>query len=273
MLMSFEDALNDFKPKDESELLVGYDKSGEIYGHSFLEKGSLIIGGTTGAGMAVMTSQMILSGMFNYNPEELQFAFYDPSRVEYGEYKDSPFTINKIMSEADEFKAFLKDLDVQIKERSELFADVNVSNIKEYNAYAKKNDLEVLSAIITLVDRIEDFMASTKNADEYISRIAMKSSSFGIYFIIKASIVRNEVITGRLKASIPNRIALMLSSEMESQNLIGEPGAESLKKHGDMVYMNVLEEDSRKSLQGTFVSDEQSKTIRDYAKEKYIEVK
>lgn len=273
MLMSFEDALNDFKPKDESELLVGYDKAGEVYGHSFLEKGSLIIAGTTGSGLSLVIEQMISSGMFNYNPEELQFAFYDPKKVEYNQYSNSPFAMNEIMTEPDEFKIFLNQLEVLIKERNEIFADVNVSNIKEYNAYAKKNDLEVLSAIITLVDRIEDFMASTKNADEYISRIAMKSSSFGIYFIIKASIVRNEVITGRLKASIPNRIALMLSSEMESQNLIGEPGAESLNKHGDMVYMNVLEEDSRKSLQGTFVPDEQSKTIRDYAKEKYIEVK
>lgn len=273
MLMSFEDALNDFKPKDESELLVGYDKAGEVYGHSFLEKGSLIIAGTTGSGLSLVIEQMISSGIFKSSPKDLQFAFYDPKKVEYNQYSNSPFAMNEIMTEPDEFKIFLNQLEVLIKERNEIFADANVANIKQYNAYARRSGIEPLPVIITVADAISEFVLSEENADKYITRIAMKSKSFGIYFIIGTSLVRHKIISGRLKETIPNRIALMLSSEMESQNLIGEPGAESLNKHGDMVYMNVLEEDSRKSLQGTFVSDEQSKTIRDYAKEKYIEVK
>lgn len=273
MLMKFEDALNNFKPKDESELLIGYDKTGEVFGHSFLENGSLIMAGATGSGMFVTINQMVVSGVFNADPKTLQFSFYDPKKMGYHKYSNST---HKVMTEPDGFKDYLIQLERLLDERIEMFANANVTDIKEYNEHAKDEGKDTMPIIITVADEIADYIFRFRNrgkgGDEYISRIAEKSRAYGIYFIICTQTPRREVLPGRLKATIPNRIALMLYNEMESQSLIGETGAESLKPHGDMIYVNEFKE-SKKSLQGTFVSEEQITTICDYAETKYSEVK
>lgn len=264
MEMNLTDALNEFEPKEETELLIGYDENGGLKSHHF-RKGSLLVAGITGSGKTITIHQLILSGMFNWEPQSLQFALYDPKQVEYGVYKDSPHLLGGIMTKHEEFSEHLKCLKTYVEERADIFNKIGVHNIDGYNKYAKENDVDVLPNIITIVDEMAEFTFRASDYEkELLANILQKSSPFGIHFVIGTQTPRKEVITGQLRALVDNRLVMMVANDKESHLMMGEAGAELLEGKGQFYYINSDRHKSDEILQSTFVSDENVRGLCDY---------
>ncbi|MFG0935159.1 FtsK/SpoIIIE domain-containing protein, partial [Staphylococcus sp. 231237_7MaSpsaltlick] len=196
----------------------------------------LLIVGQTGSGKSLTMSQMILSGMFNKSPKDIQFAFYDPTRVEYLEYKNSPFLMKDIMCHTEELEEHLIELTDILDKRMKQLVDTKTIDIERYNKYARENDLEQLPYIITVIDEIAVPSCESPEIQEQLVRIMQNSRSVGIYFIIGTQTPNRNVINGTLKANIPNRIAMKVFGKKESMITIDEVGAEQLNGRGEMIY-------------------------------------
>ena len=96
---------------------------------------------------------------------------------------------------------------------------------------------------VIIVDELADLMmASAHEVEDAICRIAQLGRASGIHLIIATQSPRVDVITGLIKANIPSRIALTVSSAIDSRTIIDMGGAEKLLYNGDMLYMPVRRE-------------------------------
>lgn len=272
MEMNLTDALNEFEPKRESELLIGYNENGDLRSHNFKE-GNLLVAGTTGSGRPIAIHQLILSGMFNWKPQALQFALYDPKKVEYTVYKSSPHLFGGIIKEHEEFLGHLQCLEMYVNERANMFNKIGVHDIDGYNQYAKENEVDILPNIITIVDEMAEFTFRASDYDkELLASILQKSRPFGIHFVLGTQSPRKEVLTGQLRALVDNRLVMMVSNDEESHLMMGKAGAELLKGKGQFYYINSERYKNDEMLQSTFVSDESVRGLCEYFVSKNNEV-
>ncbi len=74
-----------------------------------------------------------------------------------------------------------------------------------------------------------------------------------------------DVITGLIKANISSRIALTVSSQVDSRTILDASGAEKLLGKGDMLY-NPIGASKPIRVQGCFITDEEVEALCDFVK-------
>jgi S-DNA-T family DNA segregation ATPase FtsK/SpoIIIE len=122
--------------------------------------------------------------------------------------------------------------------RYKLFSECNVRDLNGYNeTAAQSGGLEHLPRIVIAIDELADLMmAAAKEVEDSICRLAQMARAAGMHLIIATQRPTVDVITGLIKANIPSRIALTVSSQIDSRTIIDAAGAEKLLGQGDMLY-------------------------------------
>ena len=88
----------------------------------------------------------------------------------------------------------------------------------------------------------------------------------GMHLVIATQSPRADIITGLIKANIPSRISLKVSSPLESRIILDMQGAERLIGYGDMLYSpSGTSKPTR--IQGCWVSDREIKAVADFIKQ------
>jgi S-DNA-T family DNA segregation ATPase FtsK/SpoIIIE len=94
----------------------------------------------------------------------------------------------------------------------------------------------------------------------------------GMHLVIATQRPSVNVITGVIKANIPSRIALSVSSQIDSRTILDAAGAEKLLGNGDMLFSPVgISKPVR--VQGCFLSDEEVETVVKFIKSQSDEKK
>lgn len=75
-----------------------------------------------------------------------------------------------------------------------------------------------------------------------------------------------DVITGIIKANIPSRLSLFVSSQVDSRTILDTVGAEKLLGNGDMLF-NPVGMSKPVRIQGAFLSDEEIENVVSFIKE------
>ena len=104
-------------------------------------------------------------------------------------------------------------------------------NISEYTKAEMREYLEEL-------DDKEEANRPDANVELLITRLAQMARAVGIHLILATQRPSTDVITGLIKANFPSRIALTTASPVDSQIILGQPGAEKLNGKGDMLFMS-----------------------------------
>lgn len=118
-------------------------------------------------------------------------------------------------------------------------------NLKEYNTKFKAHRLDpnyghkFLPYIVVVIDEYGDLMMTAgKDIELPIARIAQLARAVGIHMIISTQSTRAEIITGKIKANFPARMAFRVSNEYESRIILDEGGASKLHGCGDMLMLH-----------------------------------
>lgn len=246
---------------------LGKDIAGKTVFCDVAKMPHLLIAGTTGSGKSVCMNSIIVSILYRAKPSEVKFLMIDPKKVEFSKYENIPHLLVPVVTDPRKASGALGWAVQEMLNRYQTFSDCGVRDIEGYNKYCKKNPgMEPMTKVVICIDELADLMmASPKEVEDSICRLAQMARAAGMHLIIATQRPSVDVITGLIKANISSRIALTVSSAIDSRTIIDTGGAEKLLGMGDMLY-SPIGANKPLRVQGCYISDEEVEELCEYIK-------
>ncbi|MDD4271625.1 MAG: DNA translocase FtsK 4TM domain-containing protein [Patescibacteria group bacterium] len=243
---------------------LGKDVSGKVWLDDLSKMPHLLVAGATNSGKSVCLNAIIVSLLYQNNPDDLRFIMVDPKRVELPVYNGVPHLLTPVITEVGKTINALKWCLNEMDRRFELLAKSGKRNIGSYNEMGK----DKMPFIIFIIDELADLMvAAGRDVEAGIIRLAQMARAVGIHLVLATQRPSVDVITGLIKANMPARIAFSVASGIDSRTILDSLGAEKLLGRGDMLF-TTAEISKPRRLQGAFVSDNEIKRIVNYIKDR-----
>ncbi|MEX0934812.1 MAG: DNA translocase FtsK [Candidatus Paceibacterota bacterium] len=270
--------------KSDKPLLISLGKgiSGNTRVADLGKAPHILIAGATGSGKSVTIHTLLNSLIYRNSPDMLKFIMVDPKRVELTLYDGIPHLLTPVITDAKKSILALKWTAKEMERRYDILQDHTVRDInsyhnnvlpklqKKYEKNKEKNEEPYLMPyIVVVIDELADLMtAYPRELESAIVRLAQMSRAVGIHLVLSTQRPSVNVITGLIKANIPTRIALQVSSQVDSRTILDGVGAEKLLGAGDMLYQSG---DMSKPvrLQSAFISEKEVKSVVQYLKDQY----
>ena len=290
--------LSDEKFKNSSKPLtiaLGRNISGKAVFGNLAKMPHCLVAGTTGSGKSVAIHAMITSLLYRNGPDDLKLILIDPKRVELTLYNNIPHLLTPVITEAKKTILALKWAAKEMDRRYDILESESVRDIESYhnNVFSKKKKttpsnsplsggeetgtspdkgrqegLDRLPYIVIIIDELADIMSLyPRELESAIVRLAQMSRAVGIHLILSTQRPEVNIITGLIKANIPARIALKVSSQVDSRTILDAGGAEKLLGAGDMLYSSGEAQPER--LQSAFISENEVKKVVKYLADAY----
>ncbi len=221
----------------ELPLILGVDIAGRHVILDLARAPHALIAGATGSGKSVCISNLILSLIYRFRPDELELVLIDPKIVEFAIYRDLPHLIHPVVTEPKQAVQALKWLVREMERRYSVLAEKSVRNLAGYNAKAVAEGFPKLPYIVLVIDELADLMmTAAQDVETPIARLAQMSRAVGIHTVLATQRPSVNVITGVIKANYPTRIAFQVASQIDSRTVLDGKGAEALQGRGDMLF-------------------------------------
>ncbi|MFA5283220.1 MAG: DNA translocase FtsK [Bacilli bacterium] len=270
-IVGFKDALKCMGPKDNGRTIIfGKDISGEFIKGNIEQFPHMLIAGTTGSGKSIFMHSIIMSLIMRNRPDEIKLLLIDPKKVEMTLYENEPHLLRPIVTDATEAKNALEKLVKEMDVRYSKFQDSHCQNIKQYNEYAKENDLPIMPYIVIIFDEYADISENCKEIQRPVVMIAQKARAAGIHMIISTQRPSVDIINGVIKSNLPTKVALAVSSDTDSLVILDRKGAETLLGYGDMlVSCTSVARNTFLRLQGCFVDNKEIFSVVNFLKKEW----
>ncbi len=261
--------------KHKLPIALGKDITGSSVITDLTKMPHLLVAGATGTGKSVSINTMINSLLFKFSPDMVRFLIIDPKRIELSIYHDIPHLLHPVVTRPKEATKALRWAVEEMERRYMLLLDRGARNLEAYNRKILKqmktgtdepsqHTVKPLPYIIVIIDELADLMmASSKDVEDAIARLAQMARAAGIHLIVATQRPSVDVLTGLIKANFPTRISFQVSSKVDSRTIIDTMGAENLLGEGDMLFMppGVA---SVMRIHGAYVSEEELKEVTDF---------
>ncbi len=253
--------------KSKVSFAVGKDIAGTTVVGDIAKMPHCLIAGATGSGKSVCINSLITSILYKASPEEVKMIMIDPKVVELSVYNGIPHLLIPVVTDPRKAAGALNWAVMEMLNRYNLFEKANVRDLDSYNEHQVANGENPLPKIVIIVDELADLMmASPKEVEEYICRLAQLARAAGMHLIIATQRPSVDVITGLIKANMPSRIAFAVSSQIDSRTILDMGGAEKLLGKGDMLYAPIGESKPIR-VQGALITDKEVEQIVDFLKQ------
>ncbi|MDD4989171.1 MAG: DNA translocase FtsK [Candidatus Pacebacteria bacterium] len=281
----------EFQSSDKA-LLVGLGKSvsGKAHFGNLGKMPHLLLAGSTGSGKSVAIHSLITSLLYRNSPESLRFIMIDPKRVELTLYNKIPHLLTPVITEAKKAILSLKWAAKEMDRRYDILETESVRDIESYHknilapalkkvmeahkvGKVEENEMakipETMPYIVIVLDELADIMTTyPRELESGIVRLAQMSRAVGIHLILSTQRPSVDVITGLIKANIPARVALQVSSQIDSRTILDTGGAEKLLGAGDLLYLSG-EMSKPLRLQSPFISENEVKNVVKFIVDQY----
>ena len=237
----------------------------------------LLVAGTTGSGKSVTIHTMLVSLLYKSDPSDLKMLLVDPKMLELSVYDGIPHLLNPVITDMNDASSALRWCVQQMEKRYRIMQELKVRDIKAYNKLiidkeqaGEKLEIqtnqsdeiiyhEKLPYIVVVIDEFADMILVVgKKVEDLITRLAAKARAAGIHLILATQRPSVNVITGLIKANIPARAALQVTTNIDSRTIIDSMGAEDLLGNGDMLFMSPGSRVPQR-VHGAYVSDSEVK--------------
>ncbi len=271
-------------------IALGKDIAGRPVWADLAAMPHLLIAGATGTGKSVSIHAMVASILFKATADDVRFILIDPKMLELSVYEGIPHLLVPVVVDLEKAAAALLWATGEMEARHRMMRELGVRNIDSYNRTIgqSRKPLEVrrgtlvenagtgeqegdtsikhrpLSKIVIVIDELADLLLSQgKTVERDITRLAQQARAAGIHLMLATQRPSVDVVTGLIKANLPARISLQVTSRVDSRTILDSIGAERLLGAGDMLFMPPGTARLRR-LHGPFVSETEIRNICDF---------
>jgi S-DNA-T family DNA segregation ATPase FtsK/SpoIIIE len=272
-------------------IALGKDIAGRPVAADLAKMPHLLIAGATGTGKSVSLHTMIASILFNATADDVRLILVDPKMLELSVYENIPHLLVPVVVDPQKAASALLWATQEMEARYLRMRELGVRNIDGYNhALASGMSLAQLKMagqsapasddpnqpavgaiehrklpkIVIVIDELADLLLSEgKTVERDITRLAQKARAAGIHLILATQRPSVDVITGLIKANLPARISLQVTSRVDSRTILDSIGAERLLGAGDMLFMPPGSAKLRR-LHGPFVGEHEIRKLTDF---------
>jgi S-DNA-T family DNA segregation ATPase FtsK/SpoIIIE len=204
----------------------------------------LLIAGATGTGKSVSIHAMLASILFKATADDVRFILIDPKMLELSVYEGIPHLLVPVVMDLEKAAAALLWATGEMEARYRMIRELGARNIDSYNRILgeKRQPPELqraplvgnlgdgeqeddtpkhhrLPKIVIVVDELADLLLSQgKTVERDITRLAQKARAAGIHLILATQRPSVNVVTGLMKANLPARISLQVTSRVRFTN-------------------------------------------------------
>jgi S-DNA-T family DNA segregation ATPase FtsK/SpoIIIE len=198
----------------------------------------LLIGGTTGSGKSVLLRAIAASLVHFHSPAAIQLTLIDPKRVSFGRLAAglAAHLHRPLVHEVDDAIPILEELIDEMEHRYALFDGARVQDIDEYNEAQPAS--ERLVRRVLLVDEFQDLVSQRGARDRFldaIQRLGSKARASGIHLVLSTQRPTRDNVPTSIKANLAGKVALRVTSAIESKVILDARGAEDLLGKGDLL--------------------------------------
>lgn len=210
---------------------------------------------------------MIASILYNAAPSEVKLLMVDPKQVEFSVYNGIPHLLVPVISDVRKAAGALSWAVGEMESRYKTFSACGVRDIKGFNNFVLDHpEHEPMPQIVVFIDELNDLMmVSPKEVEDSICRLAQKARAAGMHLVVATQRPSVDVITGIIKANIPSRLSLSVSSQVDSRTILDSVGAEKLLGNGDMLF-NPIGVSKPLRIQGAYLSEDEIEKIVNFIK-------
>ena len=252
------------------EVAIGRDSSGKPVIADIAKMPHMLVAGTTGSGKSVMINSMIMSLLMRSTPKQVRMIMVDPKRVEFKGYNGIPHLYVPVVTEPRQAASALQWAVSEMERRLKVFERAGARNIIVYNNMCTNGKLaemdnppEPMPYLVIVIDELSDLMmVAGKDVEASIVRIAQLARAAGIHLVIATQRPSANVVTGLIKSNIDSRVALKVSSGIDSRVILDETGADRLLGNGDMLFKDRGLAPQR--VLGCFTSDPEIESVVDF---------
>ena len=238
---------------------LGRDIAGRSQYANLARMPHLLIAGATGSGKSVTIHAIVTSLLFRNPPENLKFIMIDPKRVELTMYNNIPHLLTPVIPDPKKAILALKWVAKEMERRYDILEKSSARDIDSYHQNTK--DDKSIPFIVIIIDELADLMQSyPRELEAAVVRLAQMSRAVGIHLILSTQRPSVNIITGLIKANIPARIALQVSSQIDSRTILDAAGAEKLLGAGDMLFLSG-EMSKPRRIQAPLISETEVKRV------------
>ena len=200
----------------------------------------------------------------------MKLILVDPKQVELSDYNDIPHLLTPVITDMDKVVNALK---WAVAEMDKRYTNLRMEQVRDIVGYNEKKGFAAMPYIVIVIDEMADMMmtANRVEAETAIVRLAQKARAVGIHLILATQRPSVNVITGIIKANIPGRVGMSVTSSTDSRVILDRIGAESLMGNGDLLY-KAPDKPKSARLQGSFVDQQEVIRIVDFIKSQAPEV-
>ncbi|MDA3840755.1 MAG: DNA translocase FtsK 4TM domain-containing protein [Patescibacteria group bacterium] len=251
--------------KSNTIIPMGRDVTGKVWLDDLVKMPHVLIAGQTASGKSVFLHSLIISLMFQNNPDDLKFVMIDQKQVELSMYDKIPYLIAPVITE---HKRAIRALQWCVEEMDKRLTIINKAGCQNMLDYNKRKPNDSMPCLVVVVDELGDLLStSKKEAEGAIIRLGQKSRAAGIHLVLATQRPSVDILSGLIKANLPARAAFSVTSSVNSKTILEHTGAEKLLGHGDMLYINsAMSKPVR--IQGTYIDKAEIKEVVRYIKKK-----
>ena len=219
-------------PKGILPFLFGEQGNGEPLWIDMAKNPHMLIAGGTGSGKSTLLHTIIANAIVR---DDLILYLADPkSGVEFSLYEKYN-CCNFLATNYDTTIKMLESIYAEMERRYEALSKFNIASIEQSEDIFPKI-LVVIDEVADLILQDQDRYNPNKGKFEHLlCSIAQKSRAAGVYMVLATQRPSVDVLTGRIKANFPARVACKVTSSTNSKVILDQPGAESLLGRGDAI--------------------------------------
>lgn len=184
-----------------------------------------LIAGTTGCGKSTFLHSVMRALLVQHSPASAKLVLIDPKRVELRQYAYLPHTIGYAETPADALSA-LESAHAMMEQRYRRMVRQGLKTSNEADVYI-------------IIDELADLMlsAEARHIKPVLQSLLQLGRASRIHVIACTQCPNRKVIEAQLVCNFTNRFGLRCVSPIESRQIIGVKGCESLPEHGQAWYV------------------------------------